>query len=421
MTTVIILCYQFPPKHNTAAQRPHAWAKYFSDFGYYPIVITKDFSGENSEEISHEKRENYEVYRIKMKDTLQAQYWKLAKSNKTIKRRFISLLDKFFHTSLLFGPYQKSLEVAIEIIEKTPGDKILLTTAMPFASFNTAFEIYKRTGIKWVGDYRDDWTTTELPISSAIKRFLTPRIEKSKEIKWLSTASGFTSVSEHYVDKIGSLLKRKIPGACIENGFFEEEHADLPAHSKKLDLSFVYVGSMYPTQDIYPIVEGLKRATLSSSYDGKIKLVFLGTSFSQDRKKTLERLAQDSSLELSFIERLPKEDALVIQGSCHIAIIVPHTGLKGIPSSKLYEFIGARMPVLAYPSDNDIIHETLSRTGLGILPSDQADLDATLVDLLNKFQANQEVELSPNEEAISFYSRRDSTRRLAEFLDTLLA
>ena len=416
MTTVIILCYQFPPKHNTAAQRPHAWAKYFSEFGFHPVIVTKDFAGNLEEEISHEVTETYEIYRIKMKDTLQAEYWNLVKTNRKLRRHWISFLDKIFQSSIHFGPYKKSIDVTAEIIRKTPGKKILLTTGMPFTAFNAASRIKKITGINWVADYRDDWTTTDLPIRSPIRKFFNRFVDPRNEKKWLSTASGFTSVSSYYVDKIGDFLASDIPGACVENGFFEEEHVINYSATKNDHLSFVYVGSMYDTQDIRPIITALAKVSNDLNYKDKIEFTFLGTTINASRKSALENIVAGSVVQLRFTERLPKEEALSIQGSCHVAVMVPHPGVKGMPSSKLYEFVGAEMPVLAYPSDQDIIHETLSNTRLGILPSDEADLHATLGNLMGKFRQNLDLELTADPSAVSYYSRRASTGRMAEFL-----
>ena len=43
MKKVIVLSYFFTPCNLTASQRALGWAKYLKEFGYYPIIITRNW------------------------------------------------------------------------------------------------------------------------------------------------------------------------------------------------------------------------------------------------------------------------------------------------------------------------------------------------------------------------------------------
>jgi len=293
---------------------------------------------------------------------------------------------------------------------------------MPFGGFRVAHDLHRKTGIKWIGDYRDDWTTTEIPNPNRIRRFMLRYIEPYLEKKWLSSAAGFTTVSSHYVKKISALLDYKIPGACVENGYFQEENLSSKGINKFDELSFVYVGSMYQLQDIRPILRTLNETIEDLKFRFLVRVYFMGTVLADNQKREFEKICSSEKLELVFTSRLPKEEALELQNRCHVGLIVPHTGLKGVPSSKLYEFIGGRMPVLFYPSDKDVIHNTLMNCGLGIFSKDVKEMKKNLAELLAEFEANGSISRTEiREEEIEFYSRRRSTGRLAQFLDKTLS
>src|SRR5690606_24864777 len=65
----------------TASQRAYSWAKYFSEYGYYPTIITRrwdhpinklaDISKTTPEEIVHEKNDSHEVYYLPYKSNLR--------------------------------------------------------------------------------------------------------------------------------------------------------------------------------------------------------------------------------------------------------------------------------------------------------------------------------------------------------------
>ena len=56
-----------------------------------------------------------------------------------------------------------------------------------------------------------------------------------------------------------------------------------------------------------------------------------------------------------------------MQARAHLLLMVSHLGSKGIPSSKIYEYLGLGRPVLVCPGDEDILDETFSQYNLGFI------------------------------------------------------
>ena len=84
MREVLIISYFYPPCTLTAAQRPAGWLKYLPQFGYKPIVITRNWDVTLSKpedqlknagsQLYIEKSETHEVhylpYRASLRDRL---------------------------------------------------------------------------------------------------------------------------------------------------------------------------------------------------------------------------------------------------------------------------------------------------------------------------------------------------------------
>lgn|GEM_PF-4298598 len=400
---VVILAYDFQPKANTAAQRPNAWFNYMPEMGIYPIVITKRWS---SDDQSHEKTDDYEIHRLDSKYTLQEKYWIAKTGIAKVKRKISTIANYFLHTSPTFGPYGEFYDKALNVLKSTEGKKIIIATGMPFGMFGVGYRLNKELGIPWVMDYRDDWTTSELP-RRKLKKLSDILIDKHLEKKWLRTVLFFTSVSDHYVNKIGALVKGSV-GYTIENGYFEEEHSEIVKVAKQEILSFVYVGSLYRSQNIDEIIDCISSVSLEQKVS--CKFYFLGTPLTEAQKNRL-KLAEHKYFQIIVTERMPKQKALELQLSCQYAVMAPHKGLKGVPSSKLYEFIGARQPVLVHPDDRDIIHHNLSSAGLGIFSDDKSSLQKNLANILN-----QNMELRSNDEQCEVFTRRNQTKRLVDII-----
>ena len=418
MKKIFIITYSFPPHNNTASQRPLAWAKYMKGFGLYPIIITRNTDEDAIEKVEVEENDSYTVYRVKTSKILQLQLWDAKSKLLVAGRKLLNLVDLFFHASYLFGPYKDLRNVAKSVIESTDSEKVLICTAMPFGLLKVGHDLHKSTGIKWIADYRDDWTTYELPKNSWIKSLLFNYLYPFQERSWVSSATMITSVSDHYVNKIVRFIdKPNQQGLVVENGFFDEEHRHLEVNQEKYkNLTFVYVGSLYISQNIEALLEAILEATTLMKDAPQVDFIFLGTSLSKARKEGLIKSFSSHKINLIFYNRLPKTEALEIQSKCHYAVICPHTNLKGVPSSKLYEFIGSRMQVIYFPNDNDIIDRNLSMCELGVSASSKKELIVKLTDIFNNYQT---IELKGNTN-YQLFSRENSTRILAEGILDLL-
>lgn len=408
MVKLIIIAYNYYPQSKTAAQRPYAWIKHMHEYGVYPILITRNWNKKVANKIEVEKTSTHSIYKIDTKKLLVNQGAK-----NIFVRKLARFADDFLFSSYLFGPYQAFHKQAKKIIEETDGDKILLVTVQPFGLLRLAHHLHKETGIDWIADYRDDWTTTELLLSGRIKKILTPLVYQKLEKKWLATAKLVTSVSDYYVEKILNLSNQSSQqGLTVENGYFESEHPNIhAAHSKMETLSFLYVGSLYSSQDILPLLQTIKQ--IADDIEKRIDFIFLGTLVAPSRKELFEQL-NSAYFRLIFKSRIPKVQALALQNSCHYAVICPHTGLRGVPSSKLYEFIGAQMPVIFYPNDYDIIEHNLLECNLGIT----GDTEKELYDKLKELVLHRFIPTA-NAEKCKYFSRRNSTKILSEKIQEL--
>ena len=103
MKKILILSYFFPPSTITGSYRVNSWAKHLSKFGFYPIIVTRtwneninnyyDLSSSFSNEIIHEKHENYEVYYMPYKPNLRDKIINKYGENKfQILRKFLTFI-----------------------------------------------------------------------------------------------------------------------------------------------------------------------------------------------------------------------------------------------------------------------------------------------------------------------------------------
>ena len=106
-----------------------------------------------------------------------------------------------------------------------------------------------------------------------------------------------------------------------------------------------------------------------------------------------------------------------MQFESDILLMIPHQGFKGIPSSKLYEYIGFKKPILLFPSDNDIIEEALLKTNLGLIYNEKEILKK---DLLKFVQNKKSLFCEPNLKEIESFSNFNQTKTLSFLIDKII-
>ncbi len=408
----------------TAAQRAEAWAKYFHLYGYYPIIITrqwtqevrtnKDIFQEATGPMEHEVFETHEVYRLPYKASLRERGFKKYRYTRWefvyfLQRIIEAIGEKFSNAFIGMTPFY---ELAKELLSKDQGIEKLLITGNPFILFKFGYLLHKEFNITWVADYRDDWTTNKIIVHTGFLRSNLNKLNQYFEKKWLKTAKRFTSVSPLYRDRIADLIG--IKGEVIFNGFFEEAYLHLdPTLNKEFTLT--YNGTLYPMQEVEIVLEAIIR--LIKNHSVQLKVNFIGLSFDIGQEQRVRNCIKGYESYFNITPRVPKAEILQIQQQSHVLLMFSYQSLKGIPSSKLFDYLRFEKPVLLCPSDQDIIESILVETGLGIICNDVESAYQNLLRLYQKHQKEGVIQMPAHTDKIAQYSRNQQTKKLAEILD----
>lgn len=425
MKKVLIISYFYPPCNLTAAQRVSGWTKYLSAFGYFPVVVTRNWDQpvnspedvllSSGTEIVHEKHDTHEVYYLPYKASRRDKIFSENKEKKHLQKisKLYTLKDMFlenYRNSAI--PFSNMYDFSKELIQKDNSIRLAVISGNPFVQFKFGYLLHKHTGIKWIADYRDDWNTSELETSFGGLRKVISGIQSASEKKWVGTAECITSVSSLYADKIGKFVDKE--GFVILNGFDGIEGAEKPDAGT---FHITYNGSLYPTQPIEPFLDAVKKIIDDQVSTLEIHLFFPGLAFDKSQQKRVEEYMSGYEKYVHITDRIPRKEVIHIQQKSDLLLMVSHSNIKGIPSSKLYEYIGLKKEVFLFPNDHDIIEETLNDTGLGIISNDESEIyPKLLAKVLDKQNGNFKSAEAANER-ILFYSRKNQAAELAHLLD----
>jgi glycosyltransferase involved in cell wall biosynthesis len=419
---VLVLSYFFPPCNLPASQRAGGWARHLPEFGFHPVVVTRnwdhpvrraeDMVRPGGTSVVHQESGGAEVFYLPHRGSLRDRlYCRLAGSRLQWLSKPFTLAERVAqHYSYAATPFRYFCEFARQYLRAHPDVCHLVVTGGPFILFKFGAALAAEfPRLRWVADYRDEWTTSQLATTTADA--LLRGLDRRSERRWVRSAAFVTSVSPFHTRTISAQVER--PGHTIYNGFDVEGRTDAAQDGEVFTL--VFNGTLYPTQPVEDLIGAVGR--LSDRHPGKpIRLHFPGLDFDRVQAARVRQLVRGREALVETTDRLPREDVIRLQLRAHVLVMLGHRGVRGIASTKMFEYIGLGRPIVVYPNDHDVLEELIADTGSGFVCDTPGDLDQRLDELLGQFQRDRRTAVAPRRDRVNAYSRRNQARLLAELL-----
>jgi len=429
MKKILCISYFFPPCNLTASQRAFSWAKYLKDNGYYPIIVSRrwdhkinklsDISKATPAELQHETKEGYEAYYLpyqaNLKDRIYTKYdeskWVAVRKTLT----FFELLFQNFSNALI--QYRNIYQFCRKYLKENPDVKLLIVTGNPFNLFKFAYLLHREFNLKWIADYRDAWTTSEINLigKNALFRFIN-WLDNRFERKWISTASLVTASSQPIADHVSELVK--VPGKALYNGFVKEDFKSFQDSAPFEKFTITYVGTLYHGQQIEMFCEALKKL-IDQAKSEQIRFFLPGLAFYPEQKLRVEKIMKGYEDYFECTERKEREKILEIEKRSHLLLHVAWKGYKGIIASKIYEYIASGSRILVAPSDDGAIKEIVESSGCGKVTDTVGETFDFLLEMWNKYQNGEKLKNDLNRPEVEQFSRQLQVKQLANFLDEI--
>jgi hypothetical protein len=156
---VLFIAYHFPPRGGPGVHRSLNFVNHLRKFGYEPVVLT--VTEEDLVKGAYEWDES-----LKKRIPLGMEVHRCSSGEPfTLKRRLMKIrlfrLFWFFLYPLFWERTARwpsaAMSKALELIQKHKI-KLVYTSSAPYASALLGYRIKKKTGIRWVADFRDPFT-----------------------------------------------------------------------------------------------------------------------------------------------------------------------------------------------------------------------------------------------------------------------
>ncbi len=292
------------------------------------------------------------------------------------------------------------------------GWDALLTSAPPMSA-NIAAAL-SHGSVPWIADLRDLWAENDSNERTIMQRLFDNRVERAT----LSRAAALTAASELSMARYAHRYPRK-PCFAIYNGFDSEEWQAVQFRTEER-CTILYAGELYggkrdPSM-LFAALRAILDENLASSEELRVDF------YAPADPWLLQRIAQYRLEEVVRVHGfIPRANVLAAQRRADRLLVLSWDGhtAEGVVAGKVFEYFGARRPVLALGGPARFaLDDLLRETGAGVRCK---TIEETKVELLAALcEHRRGAPRVIRESAVKNYCGEACARRFAEVLDLVV-
>ena len=422
---ILLISYFFPPYNIIASIRAGKMAKYLYQFGHdvrvvtarsipYPLNLPVEFPQER-------------IYATRWFDISWPHT--LAMRSRRRSASVVSLIDGV-------QPLQLPYHLAIRLLDiyrilfafpddaigwfpfgwaqgerllKTWRPDVIFASSGPPTSLLIAAAIRQQHGVPWVGELRDLWTDNHYYAFPMWRRVLETWVER----RTLRTAAGLVTVSEPLAQTLR--LRYSMPVEVVLNGFDPSDYPQAQPERARRLLRIVYTGNVYAgKQSAAALFAALQRLGARA---GQVRVAFYGLNIQGLVSVVSEARYHGVDHVLEINDAVPYQETLRLQRTADVLLLLLWNDPRerGVYTGKLFEYLGARRPILAIGPEDNVAAALIRERQAGLVSSDPAEIAAQLARWLDVKERGAAIPDLPASAAAGL-SREEQARRLEQFL-----
>jgi glycosyltransferase involved in cell wall biosynthesis len=297
----------------------------------------------------------------------------------------------------------------------------IYATAPPFTDLLIGRALKRMSGLPLIVDFRDAWVANQfVRYATPLHRLLAGRMEH----RVLSDADAIITINGRIADLLASNTplhqRRKI--TVIPHGFDPEDFSvDAQRTATDGRLTITYTGSFYERTTPLYFLRALRK--LIDDRPGivrHLRVLFVGRVRRED-EEMIDTFTLRSVVEVvSYVDHRTSVGYLMNTDILWL-MIGRGKGSEMISTGKLFEYLGARKPILASVPEEGEIAQIVRASGNGIVvpPDDVEGIAAAIEEYYKRYKKGL---LKPTSMTfVEQYDRKKLAQRLAEVLDVYRA
>lgn len=442
---MLFIAHQFPPISASGSFRPAKFVKYLPLYDWQPYVITtRKVEGlEFDPTLCDDFPEDSQIKRIsspfprpldrvinwlgKNLPILKSDIERFLDKNwqpNSFFNRVLSLIIKVFLfplTIIQYPPLDPVLFWSIKIIFpsykliRSEQLEVIFTTSAPWSSMLSGLVLKKLTGLSWVADIRDPWTTEELRYRSKSWRGV---VNKYFERFFLRNADIVIGVTPNWVADLQRLARQEsVTGKykLITNGYDESdfEGTSIPKLDDISGVEISHIGSMF-RGGLEPLLLGFQ--TIDTQAKERLRFKLIGYIHPRDQESLVKFPFNNAFAYRS--KRITHVRALQIMRESHVLLLsLPFEYFPG----KVFEYMRVGRPILALVPDGSMA-DLIQRAQIGCVVNreDTDRISEVLKQIAFDYDGFVNQYYQPDWRFIQRFERKILTKKLSSIFQCLV-
>lgn len=426
MKRLLLLSYYFPPLGMGGTQRAAKLAKYLPQFGWDVTVVTvKPIAYWAEDEQLLQELQHIRIIRTESLDPQRLlRRWRKTKTFAADVRpsvagsnRLLALINQkvlpFFlvpDSKILWShPARKQVK---RLLQREHYDAVF-TTSPPHSVHLIGSKIAARYGLKWVADFRDEWSGgVVVHEPTPLQRWLNRRLQKSvvqKADAVISVTPGIERAMRVYDPAHDDKFH------LITNGFDRDDFPDQTGQKKDERFVFCHCGSITRFSDPEPFLKGLSLAIAKyPQLRHRVRVRFVGYDAYGGFPQLVAALGLDSLVEYSGYQTHRQALQSLMYADALILIALGKKQASFIPG-KTFEYIAAQKPILAISNVQDTV-SFLQKLNMDVI-QDEDDCERIAERIKDLVDRPEPPHI--DQQLLAKYDRRNQAQQLAVILNEL--
>lgn len=430
MRKVLIITYYWPPSGGGGVQRWLKFVKHLPSNGWKPVVVVPEnpeypvidpsLESDIPPEAEIIRLPIWEPYGIFKKITGRKKEEKV--NNGLLfdekKQTFLETVSLWIRGNFLIPDprvfwVKPSSKRLIQLLPEI-NPEIVITTGTPHSVHLIGYHLKKKTGIPWIADLRDPWSTLDL-LDKFYPTKLARNRQKHLEKKVLSEANQVITVSSFWAKELQDILNK--PVGFITNGY---DNGDIcpPVKSPSTHFIISHIGMINSFRNQNIFWEALDElCSESEDFNQKLIIQIVGTYDKRIYRELARYRTLASKLTFSgYIDHCEVKHKYANSG-CLLVLQNRTKNAKGHIPGKVFEYLASGKPILALADPNSDLGRIISdcQAGKTCNFDDKESIKNSVMSIFN-----QKIP-SPDMQKIEAYSRKNLTKDLTEVIDKTIA
>lgn len=357
MTKVLIVVHDYPPILSAGAERILKFAQYLPEEGFEPLILTTGRYGGQADDAPRQIYRAADLVhtlfsglrRRQAAGVTQEAQFRIA----TVGRQSLlgRLRDQLMTPDTKLGWLLPALRLGDRLIaQQRPA--LIFSTSPPETAHLVARQLARRRRLPWVADLRDGWLF-EPPNPAVRQAAWRRRLEQRLEASVVTAAQAVVTATGPIADDLRSRYAAVAPRVqVISNGFDAAEFAGLQRR-RQADGVFrlVYTGALASSRQgtsAEAFFAGLAQFVRADP-TAPLQVIVVG-----DTSPAEQALAARHGLTgvVTFSPAVSRRAAHQAQLDADALLLITAPGQRSVATLKLFDYIGAGVPILALAVDN---------------------------------------------------------------------